>query len=222
MKTLLELTSTDDPAVRLVREWASAAKVSCELLPPSSTCAAELLAVQVSTHSVLGAVVFETGGILVDHGWLRILGSGHARLTRSVPQWNEGRSDGLYLVADDAVGGFFALNGGRLGPDRGKLYYFAPDSLRWEAMEMEYSQFVLWSMSERLQQFYESLRWSSWKEDVTGLHGDRSFFFYPPLWTKECSLETGHRGEVPVAESWGVQMDFAAQLDGETPAGAGS
>lgn len=213
MKTLDELTGTNDPAIRLVRDWASAAKVPCELLPPSSLRAETLLAVQVSTQSVLGAVAFETGGILIEHGWLRLLGSGHEKLSRSLARWNEGRADGFYLVADDAVGGFFALNGGRFGADHGKLYYFAPDSLRWEAMGMEYSQFVMWSMSERIQKFYESERWTSWREDVATLSGDRCYFFYPPLWTKEGSPGKSHRGEVPVAESWGAQMDFAAQLE---------
>lgn len=212
MKTLEELTDTTDPAIPLVREWASAAQVPCELLPPSSTRAETLVAVQVSTRSVLGAVAFETGGILIEHGWLRLLGSGHQRLTRSLPQWNEGRSDGFYLVADDALGGFFALNGGGLGADRGKLYYFAPDSLRWEAMGMEYSQFVAWAMSEKVQKFYESERWVSWREDVATLSGDRCYSFYPPLWTEEGSAQKSHRGHVQVAESWAVQMDFATQL----------
>ena len=37
----------------------------------------------------MGAVIFETGGILIDEGWLRILGSGHPRLPRSLPDWNK-------------------------------------------------------------------------------------------------------------------------------------
>jgi hypothetical protein len=215
MKTLAELTSTSDPAIRLVREWAAESRTHCELLPPAATHTQELLAVQVSTHSVLGALAFETGGILIDHGWLRILGSGHPRLTRSLSRWNEGRADGFYLVADDAVGGFFAMNGGHFGSDRGNLYYFAPDSLRWEAMEGGFSQFVRWAMSDRVSRFYESLRWPSWREDVARLHGDRAFFFFPPLWTREGSVESG-QGEIPISESWDVQMDFVAQLDNAT------
>jgi len=35
-----------------------------------------LVAVQVTTRSPMGAIIYETGGILVDHGWIRILGSG--------------------------------------------------------------------------------------------------------------------------------------------------
>lgn len=218
MKTIEQLTATDDPAIHLVREWARACTHPCEILPPSSERAKVLEDVQVSTHSILGAVAYETGGILLDHGWLRLLGSGHPKLTRTLPGWNQGRSDGLFLVADDAVGGFFAMNGGRLGQDLGSMYYFAPDSLRWEAMEMTYSQFVMWAMSEKIQEYYQSARWSFWEQAVDTLHGDRTYFFYPPLWTQEGSVTTSQRGEIPVQESWGVQMDFVRQIDGAEPA----
>lgn len=39
-----------------------------------------LLATQVTTRSPMGAVVYHTGGILVDHGWIRILGAGECKL----------------------------------------------------------------------------------------------------------------------------------------------
>src|SRR5438105_2390913 len=81
-------------------------------------------------------------GLFLDSGWLRVLGAGgHPRFCRSLPAWNEGRSEGFYLIADDAVGGSFALNGGALGADRGKVYYYAPDALRWEACDFGYSEF---------------------------------------------------------------------------------
>jgi hypothetical protein len=214
MKTLAELTDTLDPAITLVRKWAAASPHPCEILQPSETRDQTLLAVQVTTHSVLGSIAYETGGVLVDHGWLRLLGAGHPRLTRSLPSWNEGRARGFYLVADDVVGGFFALNGGGLGSDFRKVFYFAPDTLRWESTDLEFSQFVLWSMTEKLQGYYESFRWSSWREDIKALHGDQTLFVFPPLWTKERDLESGYREPFTAAECWDLQMDFVAQLDG--------
>jgi hypothetical protein len=160
----------------------------------------------------MGAIVYETGGILVDHGWLRILGSEHERLRRTLPGWNEGRSNGFYLVADDAIGGFFAINGGALGPDVKNVCYFAPDSLEWESLEMGYSEFLQWACTEKLDVFYEWIRWAGWESDASRLHGDRCYCFYPPLFTREGAGGNGRRGEVPVEESWGVQMDFRAQL----------
>ena len=165
----------------------------------------------------MGAIVYETGGILIDHGWLRILGSGHTKLQRTLPGWNEVRSSGFYLVADDAVGGFFALNGGSLGSDLGSLYYFAPDTLAWEPMGISYSQFIPWSVSERLQKFYENARWPSWVDAVKNLHADRCFSFYPPLWSEAGATGGRTMADVPASEQWGVQMDFASQLSGKAP-----
>ena len=153
---------------------------------------------QVTTRSTIGAVAFETGGILVDHGWLRFLGSGHPRLTRTLPGWNRERSSGFYLVADDAVGGFFALNAGAFGDDAGNIYYWAPDRLDWEDLQVGYTDFFHWSLTKRLAEFYGDLRWPTWKDDLAGLSGDRCFAFYPFLWTKEGSVKKSDRRDVPV------------------------
>src|SRR4051812_31746432 len=114
MRSVNELINLDDPGFPLVRGWVEAAVRPVEILPPSVARVDALVETQVTTRSPMGAVVYETGGILVDGGWLRILGSGHPRLGRTLPAWNLGRGAGFYLVADDAIGGFFAINGGAL------------------------------------------------------------------------------------------------------------
>lgn len=77
MKTLADLINTADPAWPLIQEWLAEAANPVEILPRDPAAAeAELVKTQVSTRSVMGAVVYETGGILIDQGWLRILGSG--------------------------------------------------------------------------------------------------------------------------------------------------
>ena len=86
MKTLADLINTTDPAWPLIQEWLAEATNPVEILLRDPAAAeAELLKTQVSTRSVMGAVVYETGGILIDHGWLRILGSGSPRLPRPRP-----------------------------------------------------------------------------------------------------------------------------------------
>src|SRR5580704_12358683 len=117
MRSLSELVNTTDPGIEKVREWAQSAVNECVLLPPSAQREQVLLETQVTTRSTMGAIAYETGGILIDGGWLRFLGSGHPRITRTLPGWNKARSIGYYLVADDAVGGFFAINGGAFGAD---------------------------------------------------------------------------------------------------------
>lgn len=214
MKTIDELTSASDPAMPLVREWVAASPHPVEVLPPAAERDAVLMNLQVTPRSVLGSIAYETGGVLVDGGWLRLLGSGHPRLTRSLVAWNAGRAQGFLLVADDVAGGFFALNGGGLGADHGKMYYFAPARLAWEPMALEYSQFVAWCCSERLAKYYDDVRWSNWRAEAAALAGDRCCFWFPPRWTTQGKGPRAPRGTIPVAEAWGVSMDIKAQLDG--------
>src|SRR5688572_3475954 len=137
MRGLSELLNLEEPAWPMVQEWIAQATNAVEVLPASDPGRGEaLVALQVTTRSPMGAIVYETGGLLVDHGWVRILGSGHARLPRSLPGWNlgrtmdgSGRSPPFLLVADDAVGGFFAIDGGAFGGKPGAVSYYAPDAL---------------------------------------------------------------------------------------------
>ncbi|MDQ8031822.1 hypothetical protein CEG14_10815 [Bordetella genomosp. 1] len=207
MKPLHELINTTEPALPLLRQWADESAVTCEILPPSERRDTVLLGLQVTTRSPLGAVAHDTGGLLIDHGWLRVLGSGHARLTRDLLSWNETRGQGLLLVADDAAGGFFALNGGALGDDAGALYYWAPDSLEWEPLEIGYGDFLQWALSGRLAQFYADLRWPEWQAEVAALPGDQCMSFFPFLWSREGAPATSARKPVPVAEQYAFNLE---------------
>jgi hypothetical protein len=213
-KTLQELVNSDDPGIVLIRDWIKSADNQCELLPPSEKREDVLMEIQVTTRSTLGALAYDTGGVLIDQGWLRFLGSGNPKLTRTLTDWNRGRSEGFCLVADDAVGGFFAINGGAFGEDVQNVYYWRPDRLRWEPVQIGFTDFFRWSMTSRLAEFYQGLRWSNWESDVAALTGDQCFSFYPPLWTTEGSTERSHRRPIPVAESLDFQKYIARELDG--------
>ena len=211
MKSLDELINTDEPGMDIVYEWISEAINHVEVLSPSSQNEDVLHSLQVTTRSPMGAIAYETGGILVDNGWLRFRGSGNERLTR--PLDGSDYEKGYLLVADDAVGGFFAINGGALGDDPGMIYYLPPDHLDWEPLEIGYSAFFEWSLSENLADFYLDLRWSTWQEDLKGLDPEKCFSFYPFLWTEEGSLETSQRKPIPVQEAWNLINEFREQLD---------
>jgi hypothetical protein len=216
MRSLAELIDRNEPAWPLVQQWIADASVPVEVLPADRAAGdAALHATQVTTRSPMGAIAHTAAGIFVDNGWLRVLGAGkHPRFHRSLPEWNQGRSNGYYLVADDVVGGFFAINGGALGEDPGNVYFYAPDSLRWEPCGFGYSHFLVWAMSEKLQQFYDSLRWDHWVSEVKHKSGDQAISIYPFLWAKGPPIKERHRGAVPVAEQWALQLDFQRQLDG--------
>ena len=214
MRTLAQLIDHADPALPLICAAADAADHPCEILAPSAGRAAVLTWLQVTTRSHLGGVAYDTGGILVDGGWLRILGSGHPRLERDLRGWNHGRASGFVLVADDAVGGFFALDTGSLGGPVGTIHYRAPDTLAWESLEMGYGAFLDWTLTAHLERFYAGLRWQGWQADCAALGTDRCFNFYPFLWTGEGSVQDSTRGIVSVAERWRFVNDLAQQLHG--------
>ena len=154
-RPLTELINTQDPGWPVVQGWIASAKNKIQVLPKTAARAdSALLAAQVTTRSPMGAVVYETGGIIVDNGWLRILGSGSPALNRDLMGWNKGKQQGLLLVADDALGGFFALNGGAFGQATlGKIYYLSPDNLEWEPLDKNYSEFLVFCFSGNLNKF---------------------------------------------------------------------
>ena len=211
MRSLAELTTTDEPAWPWIQQQVAQAP-SAQLLPVDTVRAdAALLKMQITVRSPLGALVHGSGGLLIDGGWLRLLGSGSARLPRSVHDWNQDGS-GLLLVADDAVGGFFAINGGALDGEPGHVFYLAPDTLRWESLERGYTGFLQFALSPAIAQFYESLRWPGWEAEVETLGGDHAFAIYPFLWAEGPAIGERMRRPVPITETYALALDMRRQL----------
>lgn len=92
------------------------------------------------------------------------------------------------------------------------MYYWAPDALEWESLAMGHTNFVAFTLTNRIAEYYESVRWPTWRDEVRELPTDRSYFFYPFLWTKEGSVENSTRSAVPVSETWDVKVDIVRQL----------
>lgn len=214
MQSLEELLEKTDPAWPVLLQWFNQAQNRLEILPASEPERANaLLATQVTTRAPMGAIIYETGGLLIDHGWIRILGSGHPRLPRSLPEWNLGRTVAkigdyppLLLVADDVIGGFFAINGGALGDDRGNVYYFAPDRLKWESLKRGYTEFINFCLNGDLEKYYENYRWLGWESEISMLAGDQAFSIYPMLWAEGPHISERDRRPVPLAELYSIQV----------------
>lgn len=193
MRELKELINKDEDAIKLIMAWKNAAKNRIQILANDSLRSNEaLFNTQISTRSPMGAIVFHTGGILIDNGWIRIYGSGSEKLNRNLPNWNKGKTfqnfgdkPGYLIIADDVVGGFFLLNGGDLGNDLGKIYYLSPDNNEYEQLDLTYTEFINFCFSGNIDVFYRDLRWKNWGDDFKKLSANEAFIFYPYLWTKE-------------------------------------
>ncbi|HVX91562.1 MAG TPA: DUF2625 domain-containing protein [Candidatus Paceibacterota bacterium] len=222
MRPLEELVETQDPAWPLVQSWIETASNAVNVLPVDRDKAdAALVQLQVTTRSPMGAIVHHTGGLLIDHGWLRVLGSGSQRLPRSLPDWNAqivrspaGAPPPFLLIADDILGGFFAIDGGGLTGAPGKVHYFAPDSLDWQNLGSSYSDFIRFLLSGDLERFYQGTRWPAWPDELADLPGDRGLSVYPFLWAKGPAIAERSRRAVPLAELWNLQQDIRRQMRG--------
>ena len=212
MKQLPDLINHQESALQFVQALCCRIPGRCEMLPPSPLAGDALIATQVTTRSPMGAIIYHTGGIVIDHRWLRILGSGRPAEFRSLPDWNRDKANGFWLVADDAAGGFFALDGGVLGFEPGHVCYWAPDSLEWMSLKGGYSEFLTWACTGDLAEFYEDLRWAGWQDEVRSMPLDRCMGFYPFLWTEAGGIEQRRRATVPVQEALDLKVDVLRQL----------
>lgn len=171
-------------------------------------------------RSIMGAVIYETGGILINKGWIRVLGSGSPELDRGIMSWNKGKSfqkngdqPTFLLVADDVVGGYFAINAGALGPNMGTIHYLAPDTLQWENLEVGYSDFLHWLLTGPVDTFYETFNWKNRDLDLERVDGNHTISFVPFLWTNEGQdLEQTDKRIIPVEEHYALTLELQKQL----------
>lgn len=220
-RTLTELTEVADPAWLEVAAWFDSAAVSVHQLgADSERSKLALERLQVTLRSALGAQVFHTGGVFLDHKWLRLLGSGSqllpfdiVSLTERLGFWPSAKEPPTAVVfAVDVLGGVFAINGGAFGQEgAGHVFYFSPDGLTWENLHQSHSAFVQLMLSERISVFYESLRWKGWEEESEAVEGNQSLCVVPPLWASESRpIEKTRRAIVPLSETLDLHFNVYA------------
>jgi hypothetical protein len=164
---------------------------------------AELLRAQVTTRSWLGSVIHRTGGLVLDHGWLRVLGSGSEQHDlASLGEINERISGGL-IVAQDVLGGQFAWTPGTNG--KPAIHYLAPDTLRWEDTGRGYGDWLAAMIGGAMTGFYEELRWTGWPDEVGACRLDQAIDLVPPLWTRE-GKEAGSASRRPIPMSEAMSL----------------
>ncbi len=183
------------------------------LAKDSSRSSMALVQSQLSTSTLLGSMIYNCGGILIDDGWIRILGSGCSRLTRSVPEWNAGkinatRNDEAFylLVADDVMGGLFAIKSSSKEEleTTGQVFYYGPNGLTWQNTGLSYSAFIDFCFGGNLKDFYDDFRWKGWQEDVKKMDCNTVISCYPMLWTREGLQLKANRKLLAIQTQWNM------------------
>lgn len=173
---------------------------------------------QITSKSALGSIVLHTSGIVIDN-WIRVLGQ-DSHVNRGILSYNsieksgnETKIDKMLIVADDVIGGLFALNGGKFAEGIGEVWYFAPDTLEWAWLEMQYSEFIAWISHGNIDEFYSTMRWSTWKEDCKNVSFNESILIYPFLWSNEIQLEKADRKIVPKEELMNMNQEYGKKFE---------
>ncbi|HEY4458130.1 MAG TPA: DUF2625 family protein [Pseudonocardiaceae bacterium] len=215
-RPISDLLAVDDPAWPHLRAMLDRATVPVTVLPVDQQAGEDVLhRLQVTARSWLGAFALHAGAVLVDHGWLRMLGGG----TVDLPDLASTSEPGFLVIALDVLGGRFAINGGALpGPPR-EICYFSPETLGWQPLGAGHSPFVSWAVGGGLDDLYGELRWPGWQDEVAALNPGQGLSCYPPLWTREGRADPAETSRKPVAltELIALHEDAARQL-AEPPA----
>jgi len=193
IKTKEEILNVENPAWEALVKSINSSNVRVKALDNTPEQGLNTLyRIQVTTRSYMGALILHTGGLLVDHGWLRMLGSGYKELPSiadvnhfaPVPQIQLGFIDTM-IIAYDVMGGRFAVDGGGFGLGFGEVCYNGPDTLKWESMGMKHDEFIEWILEGGLDTFYANLRWHGWEQEVSNLRLDEGISASPPPYTVE-------------------------------------
>nr|WP_282557313.1 MULTISPECIES: DUF2625 family protein [Providencia] len=54
----------------------------------------------------------------------------------------------------------------------------------WSIHRIIYRVFLHWALSGDLDLFYQSVRWTGWREEISSMNYDSVYSFYPFLWTE--------------------------------------
>lgn len=219
-RTEAELINVDDPAWPELAASIADAQLPVEVVPISDEQGRQVLyRLQVTARSTLGALALNCGGLLIDHGWLRVLGGGSQGLpdlaaVNKLDDPTQGpNSQGYMTVAYDVLGGQFAIDGGGLGIQPGQICYFAPDTLTWGGLGVGHGSFVDWVLTDGPTQFYEDMRWDGWQDEVKKLTQSQGIAVYPPLWSAEGhSTDAASKRAISFDELLASHQDSAAQL----------
>lgn len=218
-----DLADVDDPAWPDVLAAVRASAVPVRVLDVTPEDGLRTLhRLQVTARSVLGALALRCGGLVLDHGWLRVLGGGGDGLVsladaNGIGEPPAGDAPPPHLVvALDAVGGVFAVDGGGLGVKPGGVCYRGPDTLRWQGLGAGHAAFVHAALDGALgDDVAGALRWEGWRAEVEVLPLDQGLHLWPPPFSAQgADVGSVSRRPVPYGELASCYADLADQVAG--------
>lgn len=174
-----------------------------------------LISMGIKENSVLGQVIANTSVVIVDN-YLRVYANGNNEDSHNIYSYNlhleKYFGDKKLIIADDIWGGLYAINNGGFNGKQGNIWYFAPDTLEWDDLEISYSEFIAWISSSNLNEFYNLFKWQSFQRDIRDIKFNQGVLIYPFLWSNECDIETADKKIVAFNELILLNIEYKERL----------
>ncbi len=164
---------------------------------------------KINPESVLGEIVRHVSSLSIN-SYLRVLGGNRNKsnifsFNLEIKKIYPGNK---IIVANDIWGGLFAINNGDFEDDLRHIWYYAPDELQWINLEIDYSEFITWICSERINLFYEHLMWNDMNDFIFNIGENKAVLIYPFLWSKECNINSAEKKIVALTELINLNADY--------------
>lgn len=153
--------------------------------------------------------ILEHFSYIIVNGYLKILGNDSENgFSYCNELFSKCYNSNRCLIAYDILGGLFTINIEKLN----SIEYFAPDTLEWEDLEIDYKEFLYWVMTNQLDTFYQELIVPDLLTLDLSLEKNEVVLTYPFIWSMEYTPSGAVRKIVPFKELLEMNADFYRQL----------
>ncbi len=169
--------------------------------------------VNIDVNSFMGQVMMNISNMCIN-GYFRMLTGDEKdalNISEFNKQLNEECTEGKLVIAYDIWGGLFAVDKRNIN-DKSNLWYFAPDQLEWEDMEVTYLDFLVWVCDEDFNMFHSSFTWAGMELEIRDIKDQQGVLVYPYLWSQECDIETASKKFVSILEIIRLNADMYKKI----------
>ena len=153
--------------------------------------------------------ILEHFSYITVNGYLKILGNDSENgFSYCNELFSKCYNSNRCLIAYDILGGLFAINIEKLN----SIEYFAPDTLEWEDLEIDYKGFLYWVTTNQLDTFYQELIAPDLLTLDLSLEKNEVVLTYPFIWSMEYTSSGAVRKIVPFKEVLEMNADFYRQF----------
>ena len=153
--------------------------------------------------------ILEHFSYITVNGYLKILGNDSENgFSYCNELFSKCYNSNRCLIAYDILGGLFAINIEKLN----SIEYFAPDTLEWEDLEIDYKEFLYWVTTNQLGTFYQELIVPDLLTLDLSLEKNEVVLTYPFIWSMEYTPSGSVRKIVPFKELLEMNANFCRQF----------